>query len=400
MEKLYYTEKYTKEFVAEIENINEKNGKYHIVLDKSAFFPGGGGQIADRGVIGDQKVVDVYEEDGTLYHVLDKKPIKIHRVKCEIDWKRRFDGMQQHLAQHLLSGCFYKLFTTNTVSVHFGEKISTVDIQGILSDEQIRAVEVLANEKIDEDLKVEVLIPEKKDLKKLKLRRDLPKTNEKIRVLKIEDLDINACCGIHPDSTIELRCIKIKKFEKNRGNTRIEFLAGKRAIDETLKIDVFSREICKYLNSNEEEAISSIKKMNETLSEINATKSKLEKELANYEMKDMLNNCEKVEDISIIMKVYQNENVKYLNKLVAKFIDEENRIVLFACINETKVNMIFAISKNLSKKLNISDVLKDSITLIDGNGGGNSTLAQGAGKNNGNIENALNYAKDKISQFL
>lgn len=400
MEKLYYTEKYTKSFVAEIENIIEENGRYHVVLNKSAFFPGGGGQSSDRGTIEGFDIVDIYEKDDVIYHVLDKKPIKLHRVKCEIDWKRRFDGMQQHLAQHLLSGCFYKLFNANTISVHFGEKISTVDIQGLLSNEQIREVEILANDKIDESLNVEVWIPEKKDLKKLKLRRDLPKTNEKIRIVKIADLDINACCGIHPNSTIELRHIKIKKFEKNKGNTRVEFLAGKRAIDDDLKTDAFSREICRYLSSNELEAITAIKKMNENLAEVNLTKSNLEKELADYEIKDMLNSCEVFNGISIITKIYKNENIKYLNKLAAKFMDDDNRIVFLSTVNEEKINMIFAISKNLSKKINIGAILKDSIILIDGKGGGSNTLAQGAGKNNGNIENALNYAKNKIMQIL
>ncbi|MGL4742027.1 MAG: alanyl-tRNA editing protein [Sarcina sp.] len=400
MEKLYYIDKYTKSFVAEIDEIIEKNGKYHVVLDKSAFFPGGGGQISDRGTIEGFDVVDVYEENEIVYHVLEKKPIKLHRVKCEIDWNRRFDGMQQHLAQHLLSGCFYTLFNANTVSVHFGEKISTVDIQGTLSEDQIREVEFLSNDKIDEGLRVDVLIPEKKELKKLKLRRDLPKTNEKIRILKIGDLDLNACCGIHPDSTIELRHIKIKKFEKNKGNTRIEFLAGKRAIDESLNTDVFSRKICRYLSSNELEAVSAIKKINENLAQANIVKANLEKELANYELKEMLNSCEKSNDISIIIKIYEEENIKYLNKLVTKFMEEANRVVLFANVSEDKVNIIFAISKNLSKKLNISNILKDSITLIDGKGGGSAMLAQGAGKNNGNIDNTLNYAKNKVLQNL
>ncbi|MDU1855699.1 MAG: alanyl-tRNA editing protein, partial [Clostridium baratii] len=169
MEKLYYIDQYIKEFTAEIEGIIEKDNKFHILLDKTAFFPGGGGQPCDLGVIDDHEVLDVYEEEGNVYHVLSKKPIKIHKVKCRIDWKRRFDYMQQHLAQHTLSGCFFKLFNHNTAGIHLGKDISTIDIVGELTEEQIREAEIYANDMIGEGLKVEFLFPEKRELKKMGL---------------------------------------------------------------------------------------------------------------------------------------------------------------------------------------------------------------------------------------
>ena len=107
-------------------------------LWESAFFPGGGGQHCDLGYIDNHKVINVIEENGQIYHVTETKPIKIHRVNCKIDWNRRLDGMQQHLGQHILSGCFFTLFNANTVSVHVGKEISTVDIQGYLDEESIR----------------------------------------------------------------------------------------------------------------------------------------------------------------------------------------------------------------------------------------------------------------------
>lgn len=148
------------------------------------------------GYIENHKVIDVFEKDGLIYNVTETKPIKIHKVKCKIDWNRRLDGMQQHLGQHVLSGCFFTLFNANTVSVHVGKEISTVDIQGFLDEESIRKAEKMANEIIQENIEVEFLTPSKKELKKLKLRRDLPNTDEQIRIVKIGDLDINACCGV------------------------------------------------------------------------------------------------------------------------------------------------------------------------------------------------------------
>jgi len=122
MEKLYYDNQYLKEFTAEIVDIKEIENTFHVILDKTAFFPGGGGQCCDLGNLGDQKIIDVYETDGIIYHVVEKKPIKIHKVKCEIDWDRRSDYMHQHLGQHVLSGAFYNLFNANTFGIHLGQR--------------------------------------------------------------------------------------------------------------------------------------------------------------------------------------------------------------------------------------------------------------------------------------
>ena len=275
MDKLYYIDQYIREFTAEIIDILEIDNKFHILLDKTAFFPGGGGQFCDLGKIDSYDVIDVYEKEDKVYHILEKKPTRIHKVKCEIDWDRREDGMHQHFGQHVLSGCFYNLFKANTVSFHLGQESSTVDIQGILSEEQIREAELYANEAISDDIKLEVLTPAKKDLKKIWIRRELPDTSSEIRIVKIGDLDSNACCGVHPKSTLNLRMIKIKKWEKNRGNTRIEFYAGKRAINYMLKRDLILDNICKSLKSGEDEVIKGIGNINERNQELISENKKL-----------------------------------------------------------------------------------------------------------------------------
>ena len=395
MEKLYYENQYIKEFIAEIEEVKEVDGTFHVVLDKTAFFPGGGGQAADRGKIDVHDVIDIYEKDGIVYHVTEKKPIKIHRVKCNIDWKRRFDGMQQHLAQHVLSGCFFTLFNANTDGIHIGELISTIDIVGLITDDQIRAVEKLANEKISEAIQIEFLTPSKKELKKLKIRRALPNTNEEIRVVKIGDLDMNACCGVHPSSTMDLRFIKLGKSEKHKGNTRIEYLAGDRAINDALHKADFTKDICKYLNSGEKDVINSIKNLNEKVIESNAARIKAEEEIAKYQMKEMLEGSIDINGLSVLEKIYENEDIKYVSKVATKLTENNDIVVFFAIKNEGRVNLIFSASKNI-KNINIGLILKDSITLIDGKGGGSPYLAQGAGKDNGNLESALSYAKNKL----
>ncbi|MEW9938005.1 DHHA1 domain-containing protein [Clostridium butyricum] len=400
MEKLYYDDPYLRDFTAEIVNIEEHLGKFRVTLDKTAFFPGGGGQSCDTGMIGDHKVIDVYEENDIVYHIVEKKPIKIHNVKCNIDSERRTDGMCQHLGQHVLSGCFFNLFNANTFAIHLGADVSTVDIYGVLTEEQIRTAERLANKVIGDALKVESFIPTKSELKKVTLRRALPNTKEDIRIVKIgDDFDINACCGLHPKSTLDLRLIKIKKFEKHKEGTRIEFLSGNRAIEDSYKKDEFQNSICKYLNCNENEAVNGIKNLNNNLKEANEINKSLNITLANYQVKELIDNAETVGEFKIIKSIFDNENLKYINNLTSKLVETPNTITLMAIKSEDKVNLIFACTKGI-KEIKVNEVLKDAISLIDGKGGGSPFMAQGAGKNNANLDGALDYAFNKIKEMI
>lgn len=400
MEKLYYDNPYLREFTAEIIDIQEYNEKFRVTLDKTAFFPGGGGQHCDTGMIGDNRVIDVYEENEVVYHIVEKKPIKIHNVKCTIDAERRTDGMCQHLGQHILSGCFFNLFNANTFAIHLGADISTVDIYGVLTEEQVRAAERLANKVIGDALKVESFVPTKSELKKLTLRRALPNTKEDIRIVRIgDDFDINACCGLHPTCTLDLRLIKIKKFEKHKEGTRIEFLAGSRAVEDSFKKDEFQNSICKYLNCNEKEAVNGIKNLNNSLKEANETNKSLNIALAEYQVKELINNAEIVGEFKIIKNIFDNENLKYVNNLTSKLVENPNTVVLMAVKSQEKVNLIFACTKGI-KEIKVNEILKDAISLIDGKGGGSPCMAQGAGKNNANLDGAMDYAFKKVTESL
>lgn len=396
MEKLYYEDQYLKEFTAEIIEVLEKNNLYYVSLDKTAFFPGGGGQQCDLGYIDNHKVIDVIEESGKIYHITETKPIKIHRVKCKIDWERRLDGMQQHLGQHVLSGCFFTLFNANTVSVHVGKDISTVDIQGYLDEETIRKAEKMANEIIQENIKVDFLTPSKKELKKLNLRRDLPNTDDQIRIVKIGDLDINACCGVHPSRTLDLQAIKVKRWEKHKGATRIEYLAGKRAINDYFNKDEFRNKICRFLNCGEADAINAINKLSSELKSALNENREIKAEIGEYQIKEMIEEAQKVGDISIVKKIYNEGDLKHISKIAEKIVAVENMIVLFAVKFDERVNLIFASSKNINS-IAMNDLLKDAISLIDGKGGGSKYMAQGGGKNSSNLESAMDYALRKVT---
>jgi alanyl-tRNA synthetase len=395
MDKLFYEDQYIREFTAGVTDIKEKDGAYHVILDKTAFFPGGGGQFCDLGTIDNIEVIDVYEENEIIYHVINQKLIKTHGLKCSIDWERRQDGMHQHLAQHVLSGCFFKLFNANTVSFHLGHDVSTVDIKGPLDENQIRIALQYANKVIAENIKVQCFVPQESDLTELNLRRALPKTNMEIRVVKIGDLDINACCGVHPKSTQELRMIKINSWEKHKEATRIEFLSSNRAIEASLKNHELLTEICKYLSSNEVDALKCIKNLREQLKSSLEKNKKTNNDLVCYEAKELLETAENIDNYLVIKHIYENGNVNHVSKLATKLTENDNTIALMAVTNGEKATLIFAASKNI-KDISMKDLLKNTLPLIDGSGGGSAYLAQGAGKSK-NLTNALDYSAAQLA---
>lgn len=398
MEKLFYIDSYIKNFTAEIEEVREINNKYHVLLDKTAFFPGGGGQYCDLGTIDNIPVEDVYEENDKIYHVLDKKLNRIHKAKCEIDWDRREYGMQHHFGQHVISACFNNEYKAKTVGFHLGKDFATVDIEGFFKEDDIIKIESMCNEIIRDNIPVEFLNINKKEAKKLKIKDDLSKLSNEIRVVKFGDLDMNLCCGVHVKNTLDLRVIKIKKFEKYKKSTRIEFLCGTKAIDEMLKRDNYLNKICKILSSNAEGAYQGIENLNNKLNEVNKENRKLEEIISNYEIKEMIEKAEKSGSMNIIIKTYENKNMNYINKIANKITEIENNIGLFALINNDRLNLLFACSKNL-EKIDMNTLLKDSIKLVDGKGGGSKTLAQGGGKNNGNLDSLFDYVKIKIKSI-
>lgn len=397
MSKLYYNDAYQKTFIAEILSITEKSGDFHIVLDQTAFYPEGGGQPCDTGFIEDSPITYVYEENGTIYHVSPKKPIKIHKAKCTLDWARRLDHMQHHMAQHILSACLLDTFDATTTSFHLGKEICTIDIDKMLTPEQLLGGERLANNIISENIKTEVLYPTKQELKKLNLKKALPKTNEAVRIVKLGDLDVNPCCGVHPSSTLEVQLIKILKWEKHKTNLRITFIAGGRAVADTLSKDQFVRHICQMLKGSEKDVLTKVEALTQNVSVLTNENRKLKEQVAEFEVKVLLEEAPVIKNCHIVKKTFNNVSAKEVQLLGSKLTAYPNAIALLGAKIEDQAYLIFMCSKEL-KKLNMDALLKDSITFIDGRGGGSYFSAQGGGKSLNNLESALDYAYLKLTK--
>jgi alanyl-tRNA synthetase len=224
-ERLYYTDSYLHQFQARIIEISDDGRK--VYLDRTAFYPSSGGQPFDVGTLGGVTVVDVVDEDDCVAHVVEN-PLALGDVTGEVDWTRRFDHMQQHTGQHLISAVFEELFGISTVSFHMGSTVSTIDVSAAsLSPSQTERVEERCAEIVAEARPV--LITFEDASADLGLRKVSERTGT-LRIVSIKHLDRSACGGTHLRSTAEIGPVAIRKLEKIRGTTRVEFVCGMRAI--------------------------------------------------------------------------------------------------------------------------------------------------------------------------
>lgn len=276
----YYDNKWFKNFKTKLVACNtyDNSELLELEFEDTIFFPGGGGQPMDRGFISlvsggevkhRYKLEDIREVDNRIKHIVSRDQVlstyeissdKISSgdIEClmELDWDHRIDGMQQHTGQHLLSGCFYKLFKANTKGLHIGKDVSQLDIDGEFTDEMVKKLEDYANDQISRAINIKNYVLKESD--SLETRRPLPSTDGDIRILEIEDLDINACCGLHLDNTRDITMVKIKRYYKHKSGTRFEYLAGKRAVDYLLKRDrIFDSVLNKY-SAGEDNIIKSL----------------------------------------------------------------------------------------------------------------------------------------------
>ena len=236
-ERLYYKDSHRKEFEATVlsceEKITKKGEKagYRIVLDRTAFFPEGGGQFGDVGRLGDAEVTDTREKDGIIYHETKEPLAPGSTVKGKLDFDVRFDRMQQHSGEHILSGLVHNLYGYDNVGFHLGAEITTLDFNGELTGEQVKELEFLANRGVFENVPVQVLYPTKEQLKNVNYRSKI-EIEGQIRIVSIPGYDICACCAPHVDRTGEIGLIKIVGCEKHRGGCRMTILCGFRALSD------------------------------------------------------------------------------------------------------------------------------------------------------------------------
>lgn len=244
-DRLYYTDPYLRAFDATIARVDRRGDRLVVTLDRTAFYPSSGGQPFDTGRLGPFRVVDVIgEDDGSISHIVEPGTANLEPgipnpgtlnlelgqpVRCEIDWVRRFDHMQQHTGQHVLSAAFDKLFGARTVSFHLGGAVSTIDLAREMSPAEIAAAEAEANRIVWDDRRVAIRFADAEEAARLPLRKE-PARGGTLRLVDVEGFDLSACGGTHVARTGGIGVIAVASWERFKGGQRIEFLCGGRAL--------------------------------------------------------------------------------------------------------------------------------------------------------------------------
>lgn len=225
----YYQDSHMKSFTARVEECREIDGKWAVVLDNTAFYPEGGGQAADRGTLGHVKVLDVQEKEGQIIHYCDAPVCVGAEVTGKIDWDRRFDLMQQHSGEHILSGIIHSRFGYHNVGFHMGADTVTIDFDGMIPPEDMKGLEWAANEAIWKNLPIKTWFASPEELEILPYRSKR-KLEGVVRLVEVPGYDLCACCGTHVKSTGEIGQVKILSWEKFHQGVRMEIVCGKRAL--------------------------------------------------------------------------------------------------------------------------------------------------------------------------
>ena len=227
-EKLYYADPRLSAFTATVQECREARDGWEIVLDRTAFYPEGGGQPCDQGTLERWDVLDVREEDGVILHRLEKPLLPGEKVSGRVDMARRIDYTQQHSADHILTGVIHKRYSYDNVGFHMGETSTFIDLNGVLDEAELAEMERVANEVVWMDLPVEVSWPDAQTLAQMDYRSKKELTGP-VRIVTVPGVDVCACCGTHVRRTGEVGTIKILSCVKLRGGVRVEYVAGRRA---------------------------------------------------------------------------------------------------------------------------------------------------------------------------
>lgn len=398
--KLYYEDAYLRSFESAVLHAGtEPDGVPYAILEQTAFYPTGGGQPCDLGTLSGIPVTDVQEVGGQIIHRLASPlPDGMQQVRGEIDWSRRFDHMQQHTGQHILSAAFEDIYNAETFGFHMGRETVTVDIHKFpLSESDIQAVEQLANRIVFENRPVTAAFVTTEELARVPLRKP-PKVTENIRIVTVQDFDYSACGGTHPNHTAEIGLIKVLAWEKHKAGTRVEFVCGNRVLHAMDRKQQILRELGRLFGTGENELADSAGKMIEDRRELTKALQENRKQLLVHEAKELIDQAQRVKDIRVSVAALEDRSMQELQQLAGIITGTSGHRIALLASSGTKTNLVFA--KGNDVELSMAELLKAVLPLIDGKGGGNASLAQGGGSATGNplylLQEAIRVMKERL----
>lgn len=285
-EKLYYIDSHTAEFDAKVISCKERKDGFAVVLDRTAFFPEGGGQLGDTGYLNDIRVFDTHEKNNVVSH-FTKSALEVgSTVHGKIDWDRRFRFMQNHSGEHIVSGIINKLTGFNNVGFHLGDEVVTIDFDGEISAETLADVEYRANAAVYENKNINTYFPTSDELSNYNYRSKLDIT-ENVRIVEVEGYDTCACCAPHVKKTGEIGIIKLLDTMRHRGGIRINMVCGFRALDDYNTKYSNIAAISASLSAKQHETAIAVERIKNEMSDLKLTVSTLRRELVKYKAAEL-----------------------------------------------------------------------------------------------------------------
>lgn len=367
-ERLFDTDSYLKEFQATVVSCEKKKeDTWHVVLDRTAFFPEGGGQSGDAGWLNELPVTDTREKDGIIYHEMKESLEMGVQVNGKIDFAERFSKMQQHTGEHILSGLVHAAYGYDNVGFHLGAEVTTLDFNGELSAEQVQTMEVRVNETICANIPVQVLFPSKEELKTMDYRSKI-EIEGQVRIVEIPGIDRCACCAPHVKTTAEVGLLKVLSCERHRGGCRLTIVCGMRALRDYQKKQQVSEKISVALSAKPDkidEAVVHLQEQQQSLREqLNCVQTLyLQEKLAKISSEDSFVCIFEEALDSIAMRNFVNVAMERCDGICAAFLGNEERGYHYILGSKTMD------VREVSKKLN---------ERFSGKGGGKPQMVQGS----------------------
>ena len=375
--RLYYKEPYRTTFDAVVAWCDTVDGKTLAVLDQTAFYPSSGGQPYDVGELGGARVLDVVDrDDGEIVHVLDQPVLPGSTVSGTIDWSRRFDHMQQHTGQHVLSAAFDRLFNARTESFHLGTASATIDLAREVTAAEIAAAEDEANRIVWEDRPVTIRFATAEEAAAMPLRKESVRTGA-LRLIDVEDYDLSACGGTHVARTGAIGIIAIGSAEKFRSGTRVEFLCGGRALARFRSWRDALAATQRHLSVSPAELAAGVERLQGESKTLQRTIRGLQDQLATHKASELVARGTRSADRVVIVEALEGWDAVGLKAVAAAAAAHDARAVV--ALFSTTSPALVVVARGKDAPVDASAVLKSLVAKFGGKGGGKPDLAQGGG---------------------
>ncbi|MBI2930429.1 MAG: alanyl-tRNA editing protein [Planctomycetes bacterium] len=390
-ERLFWQDPYAREFTARVVRRTARG----LVLDRTLFYPTGGGQPHDTGTINGVRVADVVEEGDDIVHVLEGE-VPVSDVKGSIDWDRRLDHMQQHDGQHILSEAFVRVCGAETASFHLGREICTIDLdKADVTARHAEEAEALANRVVWENRPITAGFFSREEAAKRPLRKP-PQVEGRIRIVEVRDFDACACCGTHAKSSGETGVILVVGVERRKADSRVSFVCGRRALAYAREDIALLREAGGRLSASRTGVPGAVERVMAEAAEARKALAAAEKQLAEHRGRELAAAAPARGRARFAVEVFENRDLKYLQTVANIVVASSGLVAILGGTGEAS-SVVLARSKDV--EVDLRPIAKEVFAVVEGRGGGQPHFVQGGGPGR-NVREALRLAEERIAAHL